>query len=256
MTDIATAIITGASSGIGRSIAIDLAQRGYRLGLIGRSETRLQKVAKVCDGFNGCQTTALSLDVRDIEGFGDFIQSFGPVDLFVSNAGILRGRSGSSALESGDTAREVLDVNLMASIQCLHKILPGMRSRRRGRIVLVSSLAGLAPLADAPAYSASKAGLVFYGLSLREALRDEGISVTVACPGYVATPMGRQHHGQRPHEIDAADAASRILKATLNGKGLCGFPFPLYPAAHLSLMIPAWLNRFFTRRLRFTVSED
>jgi short-subunit dehydrogenase len=246
-----SALITGASSGIGSAVALDLARRGYRLGLVGRDGARLAAVAERCAG-----DCALAVgDIRDGEAFGRFLESFGAVDLYVSNAGILDGRRAGEAVESRQRALDVLAVNLTAGVDCLHRVLAGMRARGRGRIVLVSSLAGLAPLADAPAYSASKAGLIAYGLALREALRGEGIGVTVACPGYVETPMAREHLGNRPHQISAEAAAARILRAALKGRALCGFPFPLYPAAHFATMIPPSLNRLFTRGLRFTVGK-
>lgn len=251
-----TALVTGASSGIGSAIALDLARRGYRLGLTGRDPARLAEIATQCAALNGGDCVQFAGDIRDGDGFGRFAAQFGEVDLYVSNAGILDGRRAGEVVESRDVALEVLAVNLTASVDCLHRVLEPMRRRGSGTIVLVSSLAGLSPLADAPAYSASKAGLVSYGLALREALLGEGIGVTVACPGYVETRMARAHLGHRPHEITAEDAAARILRAALKGQALCGFPFPLYPAAHLSLLAPPWLHRFFARGLRFTVAKD
>jgi short-subunit dehydrogenase len=103
-----------------------------------------------------------------------------------------------------------------------------MLGRGRGEIVLLSSLSGLAPLPDAPAYSASKAGLLFYGLALREAVAQAGLKVVVACPGYVTTPLLAGHRGARPGEVSPAEAARRILAGLDANKGLIGFPWPLY----------------------------
>lgn len=250
-----SALITGASSGIGSALALELAARGYRLGLVGRDAGRLAEVADRCRGLNGGQCATAVCDIRDGDTFGAFLESFGPVDLYIANAAILDGRRADQIIETRDVAREVLDVNLLANVDCLHRVLESMRARKAGRVVLVSSLAGLSPLMDAPAYSASKAGLIAYGLGLREALRGEGIGVTVACPGYVATAMGHEHAGNRPHEISAEDAASRIIRAALANRALNGFPFPLYPAARLSMLTPLWFNRLFTRKLRFTVNK-
>ncbi len=248
-----SALVTGASGGIGRAIALNLAQQGYRLGLTGRDQTRLDEVATHCSALNENQCVHGALDIRNADAFLQFVEQFGPIDLYVANAGVLDGRRAGETIESKQTALRVLEVNLIANIECLHSVLANMRQRRSGQVVLVSSLAGLSPLADAPAYSASKAGLISYGLAMREALCNEGIGVTVACPGYVDTQMASEHRGPRPHQITASDAAARILKAAFKNKALCGFPFPLYPAAHLSVMTPPWLNRLFTRGLRFTV---
>jgi short-subunit dehydrogenase len=248
-----TALVTGASSGIGAAIAAELAASGYRLGLSGRDEARLAEVAARCVGSPECLTGAF--DIRDAAAFSAFAGRLGDIDLYVSNAGILDGRREGEVVESRAAALAVIEVNLIACIEGLHTVLEAMQRRGSGQIVLVTSLAGLSPVADAPAYSASKAGLISYGIALRDALADTPIGVTIACPGYVKTAMGGQHHGNRPHEISARDAARRILKAAARNKAICGFPFPLYPFAHLSLMLPDAVRRFFTKGLRFTVGN-
>lgn len=255
MTSFGTALITGASSGIGEAVALQLAREGHDLVLVGRDLERLEAVGHACRAIGvACRTAAI--DVRDRAAFADLVrvsEGDAPIDLFVSNAGILDGRKGDDPLESAESAAMVLDINLMAAVAALHMILPGMRARRRGRIVLVSSLAAFAPLADAPAYSASKSGLLAYGLALRDALRAEGIGVTVACPGYVATRMGSIHLGHRPGEISSEAAAAKILKAAARGRAICGFPFPLYWSARFSLFIIEPIRRLFTEGLRFRV---
>lgn len=193
--------------------------------------------------------------MRDTAVFAQFVADFGTVDLFISNHGILDGRREGQVVESGPVAQDVVAINLQSVIGATHAVLPGMQARGKGQIALVSSLGGLSPLPDAPAYSASKAGLVMYGLSLREALRGSGVGVSVCCPGYVATPMGGEHHGNRPHEISAQDAAYRIVKNALANKRLFGFPAPLWPMALFSLLIPEALLRLFNKNLRFTVSK-
>jgi len=250
-----TAVITGASSGIGAAVALELAAAGYRLGLVGRNDARLSEVGQRCLTAGAASCKIAVLDIRDGAGFARFIESFGVVDLYISNAGILDGRREGEVVESRAAALEVLDVNLRASIDGLHTVLGAMQRRGSGQIVLVSSLGGISPLADAPAYSASKAGLVAYGIALRDALHGTGIGVTVACPGYVRTQMGTQHIGDRPFELTAGNAARRILRAARKNRALCGFPFPLYPAVHLSLLVPDVIRRLFTRGVRFTVRD-
>lgn len=245
------AIVTGASSGIGRAVALELAQGGWRLGLVGRDAARLAQVAQECGG----DVRIGAIDMQDTAAFAGFVADFGAVDLFISNHGILDGRREGQMVESAEVARDVVAINLQSVIGALHAVLPGMQARGKGQIAIVSSLAGLSPLPDAPAYSASKAGLVMYGLSLREALRGSGVGVSVCCPGYVATPMGGEHKGNRPHEISAQDAARRIIKNALANKRLFGFPAPLWPMALFSLLIPEGLLRLFNGDLRFTVAK-
>jgi short-subunit dehydrogenase len=249
------ALITGASSGIGEAIALQLAGEGRNLILVGRDASRLDGVAQACRALR-VDCRAAAMDIRDRAAFADLVREAegdGPIDLFVSNAGILDGCKGDESLESAESAMAVLDINLMAAVEALHVVLPGMRSRRKGRVVLVSSLAAFAPLADAPAYSASKSGLLAYGLAVREALRGENISITVACPGYVATRMGTIHLGHRPGEISSKKAAAKILKAVAQGRAICGFPLPLYWSSRISLFIIEPIRRLFTRGLRFKV---
>lgn len=246
-----SAIVTGASSGIGRAVAVELARAGWRLGLVGRDAARLAEVASECGG----DVATAAIDMRDTAVFTAFVGEFGAVDLYVSNHGVLDGRRDGETLETGAVAGDVLAINLNSAVAALHVVLAGMCARGVGQIALVSSLAGLSPLPDAPAYSASKAGLVMYGLSLREALRGMGIGVSVCCPGYVATPMGGEHLGNRPHEISAQDAARRIIKSALANRRLFGFPTPLWPMALFSLLVPEGLLRLFNGDLRFTVRK-
>jgi len=247
-----SAIVTGASSGIGRAVALELAKAGWRLGLVGRDAGRLAQVAHACGG----DVQTLAIDMRDTGAFAEFVAGFGAVDFYVSNHGVLDGRHEGELVENARVADDVLAINLTSAVAALHVVLPGMRLREKGQIVLVSSLAGLSPLPDAPAYSASKAGLVMYGLSLREALRATGVGVSVCCPGYVSSPMQAEHLGHRPHEITPEDAARRIVKGALANKRLFGFPAPLWPEALFSLLVPENVLRWFNSKLRFTVKKD
>jgi short-subunit dehydrogenase len=178
-----------------------------------------------------------------------------PIDLLVANAGILDGRHADQVVEDRQAAREVLETNLLATIDVIHAVLGGMLERRAGDIVLVSSLAAFAPLADAPAYSASKAGLVSYGLGLRDAVASEGIRVTVACPGFVSTNMAGTHIGPRPEEMSADDAAIRILDGWARNKAVIGFPTVPYWFTRLCLLLPESIRRSGLGKTRFHVAR-
>lgn len=249
------ALVTGASSGIGRAIALQLAEDGWRLALTGRNQMRLDAVSQACSLFNNGDVVSAAFDICDARRLECFVNALGPVDLLVCNHGVLDGRRDGEKMESLATALDIVETNLQATIVAMHAVITEMRDAGKGQIVLVTSLAGLAPLADAPAYSASKAGIIAYGLGLREALREDGIGVSVICPGYVATPMGDEHIGYRPHEVPAKEAARRILKAGLANRRLSGFPAPLWPMALFANIVPAGLNRLITRGLRFTVRK-
>lgn len=248
-------VITGASSGIGAALSQLLAKPGCVLALIGRDSARLDAVAAACRS-KGASCRTASIDVRDGESMSAFLAGFDrehPIDLLISNAGILDGRHDDQVIENGETARRVLETNLLASIDAVHVVLPAMRQRGRGDIVLVASLAALVPLPDAPAYSASKAGLMSYGLALREAVAAEGLRVVVACPGFVATAMAETHLGPRPGEISADAAAERILRGLHRNEGLIGFPLLPFWLTRFCLLVPESVRRRAMRGSRFHV---
>jgi short-subunit dehydrogenase len=247
--------ITGASSGIGAALARQLAKPDVHLALLGRHPTRLAGVASDCQAKGAACRTA-SIDVRDTDRTSAFLAEVDrehPIDLLVANAGILDGRHADQVVEDGATARRVLETNLLATIDVIHAVLPGMRGRRRGHIAIVASLAALNPLPDAPAYSASKAALLSYGLGLREALAGEGIKVMVACPGFVATAMAKIHLGPRPAEVSAEAAAAHILAGLERDRSLIGFPPIPFWFSRLCLLMPEALRRQVTRPTRFHV---
>lgn len=252
-----TIVITGASSGIGAALARSLAAPGRTLALLGRNAARLEAVAVACRSKGALCRTA-SIDASDTEPLSAFLEEVGretAIDLLVANAGILEGRSADEIVERGSVARRVLETNLLATLDVVHLVLPEMRRNRRGSIVLVASLASLVPLPDAPAYSASKAGLLSYGLALRDAVAAEGVRVVVACPGFVATAMADRHLGPRPGEISADDAAERILSGLHRNKGTTGFPLIPFWMSRLSLLVPEWVRRRGMRNSRFHVGS-
>ncbi len=250
-------IITGASSGIGAALAQALARPGATLGLVGRDARRLGAVAEAAAA-RGAKVRQGLFDVRDREALRAFTESVAaeaPLDLFIANAGILDGRTPDGSMETSDAARNLLETNLLASVDCFHAALPHLRAGSGGQFAFVASLAGLAPLPDAPAYSASKAGLISYGLAMREALRAENVRVSVVCPGYVTSQMTRNHLGAKPGEISADAAAQRILSGLSRNKALIGFPFHLYWASRLSIVAPEWVRRLGMRGLSFRVGR-
>lgn len=249
-------VITGASSGIGAALAERLAAPGRLLCLLGRDVGRLEALAGRCAA-KGAETRVASVDVRNTDALratlGD-CERARSVDLLIVSAGILEGRGEGQTVEDIDDARRVIETNLMAAMESVAAVLPGMRQRRRGDIILVSSLAAFVPLPDAPAYSASKAGLLSYGLALRDALAEDGIGVIVACPGFVATPMGRIHIGSRPGEVSADEAATRILQGWRRNRPVVGFPLIASWLSRLSLLVPERLRRRNMRSTRFHVA--
>ncbi len=250
-------VITGASSGIGAALAAHYAAPGVTLGVTGRDATRLAAVASGL-AQAGAAVVQGVFDVRDRPKLTAFLGGFDadhPTDLLVVNAGVLEGRQADGTLEDGETARRVIEINLLGGIDTVHAVLPGMTRRGRGHIVLVSSLAGISPVADAPAYSASKAGLLGYGKALRAALQPAGLRVSVVCPGYVESAMTDSHIGKQPGKM-SAPAASRLIAAGIaRNRAVIGFPQMLYRLAMITPFVPEAINHAATKDLRFHVDR-
>lgn len=249
-------VITGASSGIGRALAMALAKPGIVLGLIGRDAARLAETAEACAA-RGASARVLPADVRHRDELRATILQFDSefcVDCVIANAGVSVGTSPSGEIESEDETFALLETNLTGALATALPLLPLMRQRRRGRIVLVSSIAALAPLPDSAAYSASKAALLAYGLAMRERLREDAIKVNVVCPGFVTTPMAQRYLGWKPFEISPEDAAGRILRGLQRDRAVIAFPWPLVFAARFQQMLPEPLRRLGASAFRFRIA--
>lgn len=254
--DWATTVITGASGGIGAALAVRFARPEVRLALSGRDRDRLERVARACVE-KGARVEIALVDVTDkaaLRAWLHEVENTGPIERVVANAGV--------ALDESDMAtkfeatRRVLDVNLTGAVETVSTVLPAMRDRRRGQIVLMSSLAAFAPLPDTPAYSASKAALLAFGSALREQMRPYGVRVSVVCPGFVRTGMAERYRGWRPLETDADVAAARIMRGLERDEGLIAFPSILAFASRLQPFLPERIRRLAGRALRFSIEEN
>jgi len=251
-------VVTGASSGIGTAIALAYAEPGRSLGLIARNEERLAATAAACET-RGARVCQASLDVTDAGPLAAWLADFDaqhPVDILFANAGISGGRRPDGSHEDLETAVRQLRINLEGAVNSVHGLLEPMRRRGRGRLVLMSSLSALRALPDAPAYSASKAGLLAYGAALRGSLRDEGIKVTVVCPGFVTSPMSQRYLGPRPGELPAERAAAIIRRGIERGKTRIVFPWHVAWAMRASHLLPAAWSDSIMRRFGFRVAWD
>ncbi|MCW5744747.1 MAG: SDR family NAD(P)-dependent oxidoreductase [Alphaproteobacteria bacterium] len=253
-----TVVITGASGGIGRALAIEYAGAGTTFGLLGRDPQRLEEVAEACRGRGATVETGL-LDVRDAERLTDWLHSFDrrhPVDLLIVNAGVQTGVDAQGTIEPLASAQRTIDVNLTGAVRTAAALLDRMQQRRTGHVAFVSSLAGLVPQPHMPAYSASKAGLVSYGTALGVWLRSSGVTISVVCPGYVASAMSRRHRGAN-HFAWPADRAAGYIRRRLDRKRpLVAFPWQLALGIRLMALAPSPLYRWIVGRLAATVEPD
>ncbi|AFZ23022.1 short-chain alcohol dehydrogenase [Cylindrospermum stagnale PCC 7417] len=184
------ALITGASSGIGKATALAFAKAGIDVALVSRSVDKLEAVAAAAR-LTGVEATAFAVDLANVSQVQAKIQAiaieFGDIDILVNNAGMAYTATLSETpLEEW---QQVINLNLTSVFQCINGILPTMRHRGIGTIINVTSIAGKQPFPGWGAYSASKAGLMALSLALAQEERANGIRVTAICPGAVNTEL-------------------------------------------------------------------
>ena len=182
------ALVTGASSGFGRLTAEHLLVEGYRV--FGTTRKELPGAGSTSTEAKKHGVEMITLDVRSEksvrEGVGHVLQSAGRVDLLVNNAGVLI-TVGPDEETSPDEARTLFETNFFGVTRMTHAVLPSMRSRRSGRIINISSLAGLLPVPGQALYSASKFAVEGYSEALRQELMPYGITVSLVEPGFFST---------------------------------------------------------------------
>ncbi len=247
-------LITGASSGIGAALATAYAGPNMVLMLSGRDVKRLSQIAKICIG-KGATVFDKVIDVRDQKAMASWInevESTHPLDLIVANAGISAGTGGPEG-EADTQVRQIFDININGVLNTIHPAIDHMRARRRGQIVIVSSIAGFRGMPTAPAYSASKAAVKSYGEGLRGYLKNDGIEVSVVCPGFVKSRITAANHFPMPFLMDA-DKAAKIIKRNLaTNKGRIVFPWQMLLITWLFVALPtSWTDRLLSRMPRKT----
>lgn len=236
-----TALVTGASSGIGAALARDLGVRGARVGLLARRADLLEQVAADIEEQGGWALT-LPADVcnrKQVRAAVDRLAAAaGPVEVLVANAG----RGAGADLKNLDAARvaDVFNVNVLGAIHCLEAVLPPMLERRAGRVAVVSSLAALLPL-PAAAYAASKVAVARYFESLAPGLRSRGVTVTVLYPGFVRTSLTTRNRFPMPFSLEAAAAAREICRAVERGRPRHLFPWQMALLTRAGRLLPAGL---------------
>jgi len=241
-------LITGASSGIGKALALEYADSAVALALCGRDQNRLNDIAEQCR-LRGALVDAQILDVTDQAALQSWITDFDqkhPLDLVIANAGI-SGGSGNLG-ETENKARAIFDVNVTGVLNTIWPAINVMRLRHQGHIVLVSSIAGMAPLPGAPAYSASKAAVKAYGEALNGALKPEGLTVTTICPGFVESRITAKNTFTMPFLMSAEKAATIIHQGLDRGYARQRisliFPWPMATITWIISNLPPCVRRW------------
>jgi len=241
-------VITGASSGIGENLALAYAAPGVRLAITGRDEARLAGVAERCRGA-GATVTAARVDAADRKAMADWLRGIDaatPIDLMIANAGIASGTP--EGREDPDLARRTFDVNLTGVLNSLQPLIEPMIARKRGQLVIMSSLASFRGFAGSAAYCASKAAVRVWGEGMRNELARHGVEVNVVCPGFVVSRMTAVNKFHMPFLMETGRAAAIIKRGLARNKSRISFPWPMSAALWLLATLPAaWTDPFMRR---------
>ena len=236
-------LLTGASSGIGEALAIELSKRGAILGLIARRENLLRELVEKCEK-NGTVSRAFSLDITDEtairEAAEEFRNEFGRIDILIANAGIGGGAKHAAALTPQEF-RRVIDTNLVGAVNCVAAVLPQMFERGSGQLVAISSLAGFRGLPKSAAYCASKAGMTAFFESVRLDVQSKGVAVTIIQPGFIKTPLTSNRENKMPFLMELNDSIPHFLRAIEKRKKFAAFPWQLATIVRAGKIFPAWL---------------
>lgn len=213
--------ITGASSGIGAALSTELAARGFVVAATARNEKALAELADTAANIH-----AFAGDITDRSGMAALVDTIerdlGPIDMAVLNAGIYLPTNFPEF--DADLFDRSFAVNLGGTVNCLAPLVPLMSGRGRGRIAIVSSVAGYGGLPTSAAYGATKAALFNLGESLAMDLAAHGVKVSMIAPGFVRTPATDVNTFSMPFIISADDAARRIANALEKGQAHIAFP--------------------------------
>ncbi|HUL50848.1 MAG TPA: SDR family oxidoreductase [Gemmatimonadales bacterium] len=229
-----TAIVTGASSGLGLEFAKLLAADGYDLVLVARRSDRLTQLGDSLSERYNIKYRALAIDLATQGSAAEVMRQLGstPIDILINNAGF--GALGAFATLDPGTVHQMIQVNIAALTELTRLVLPGMLERRRGRILQLASTAGFVPGPFMAEYYATKAYVISFTEALAEELRGTGVTVTALCPGATRTEFQSVANVESsrlfnmPGVMDAAPVVRAGYKGMMRGR---------------TLVIPGMMNR-------------
>jgi short-subunit dehydrogenase len=241
------ALITGAGHGIGRQLATLLAAEGAHIAAVDRSADGLKSLVESLPGKRvACETA----DVTDLAGMRQAAArleaQLGPIDLLIANAGI--GKETSALDFKAEDVAAQINVNLIGVANSVDAVLAGMRSRRRGHLVVLSSLASYRGLPFMAGYCASKAGVSALFESLRVELEPLGLNVTIVCPGWIRTALTSSIAVPQPHMMELDYAAARIVEAIRHRRRRLVFPRSAAWQIRLLRLLPSGLGDWLIRK--------
>ena len=241
-------INTGASSGIGRALAIEYDKQGATLGLISRSKPNLIKTQKQLKSVS----EIFAIDITDRQSCfvmaKQYLKKFGPPDIIIANAGISHGTL-SEEVEDFEAFKSIIDTNLFGVLNTFQPFIASMKKNRSGCLVGISSIAGIRGLPGATAYSASKSALTNYLEGLRGELNPYGLHVITIAPGYIVTPMTNVNPYPMPFIIEAESAAKKIIAAIRQKKTYAIIPWQMAIIGRVIHFFPNWIWDFLAKKI-------
>jgi short-subunit dehydrogenase len=256
-----TALVTGASGGLGTHLARRLAREGMNVAVSGRREDALEAVAAEL-GELGVKSVAVAADLSDLSATDTLIDSvevaLGPIDVLVNNAGVES--VGAFTSYTREELTSMVDVNLTAPLLLTHRLTPGMLERGRGHVVFIASMAGKVGPAFNEPYAATKAGLVGLTQSLRAEYLEVPVGFSVVCPGFIAGDgmyarmVEDGHHSNRMMgETTPEKVAEAVVRAIREDRAeLLESGSPIRPMLALGALAPGLVERVAPR---FGVTE-
>jgi short-subunit dehydrogenase len=220
-----TALVTGASSGIGKALAEDLARRGARLILVARSKDRLDALANTLPARSGAAPVVIAMDLAEAGAATRLAAEADRlglrVDLLVNNAGF--GKWGNFLDETLATYAEMMDLNMRAVVELCHAFLPGMAARGDCGVLNVGSTASYIPVPWSAVYGATKAFVLSFSEALYYEYRRKGVQITVLCPGNTESNFAAVANANAAKGKDAGDSPESVAKVGLDAllKGEC-----------------------------------
>lgn len=233
-------LITGASEGIGRALALELAPQAPRLTLVARNAQRLSEVAEACRALGAqVETVPADLSIADEcqRVVAAALSRFGALDVLVNNAGITMWSRFDSIADAG-VFEQVMRVNYLSAVHCTRAALPALK-KSRGLIVAVASLAGLNGVPERTAYAASKHAMVGFFDSLRIELAGSGVDVTIIAPDFVVSEIHRRALGPDGNPL----GHSPMNEPSIMTSEQCARMMRFAMARRQRLLITSWRGR-------------
>jgi hypothetical protein len=253
-----TALVTGATAGLGAEFARQLAAEAYNLVLVARDAERLEQIASELSGREGATVEVISADLISDEGCSVVAKRIEdrehPIDLLINNAGFgMYKVFGSAAL--ADEERQ-LDLNVRAVLRLSHSAVRAMTGRGNGRIVNVSSVSAFVPRGSNATYAASKAWVTMFSEALSVQLKGSGVTVTAICPGFTRTEFHQRAEADMSHVpermwLSAADVVREGLADAFAGRPVSVPTRQYRRLVLLARIVPRWLLRRVMARRNF-----